>query len=148
MGMQPAVKAILGEQSQMIALFDDSAALEHDDRIGVADRGQTVRNDDARTIFHQDFQGDLNILLGELSIFAVASSRIRICGSAASARAKLRSWRWPKERFLSALAEHRVITPRQLHDEVMRAHGLRRREDLVLAAMAGIADIFEDRLRK
>ena len=63
----------------------------------------------------------------------VASSRIRIRGSASSARAIATRWRWPPESGQPALADDRVVAVRQAGDELVRLRAPRRRLDLLAA---------------
>lgn len=46
----------------MGTIFDDSAAIKHHDPVQTGHRGQTMRNHDARTTFHEGSQGILNQL--------------------------------------------------------------------------------------
>ena len=81
------------------ALLDDPAVLEHDDQVGVADRREPVRDDERRAAREQLAQRALDALRSvPMSTADVASSRMRIRGSASSARANATSWRWPSER--------------------------------------------------
>ena len=50
--VQVGVEAALGEQLVVRALLDDVAVADHQDHVGVADRGQAVRDDKARAAPH------------------------------------------------------------------------------------------------
>ena len=50
--VQIGVEAAQGEQLVVRALLDDVAVANHQDHIGVADRGQAVRDDKARAALH------------------------------------------------------------------------------------------------
>ena len=47
-GVEPGVGAVGGQQLVVGALLDDVAGLHHQDQVGVADRRQPVRDDEAR----------------------------------------------------------------------------------------------------
>ena len=72
------------------------------------------------------------------STLEVASSRIRMRGSASSARAIATRWRWPPESGQPALADQRVVAVGQLGDEA-RARPARRggARDLLVARRPG-----------
>ena len=46
--VQVRVASVAREQGLVAPLVDDAAALEHDDPVGVADRGEPVRDDERR----------------------------------------------------------------------------------------------------
>jgi hypothetical protein len=46
------------------ALFDESAAVEHEDRVGGEDRGQAVGDDDGRPCGEQRLRRGMDQLLG------------------------------------------------------------------------------------
>lgn len=50
--VQIGVEAALGEQLVVCALLDDVAVANHQDHVGVSDRGQAVRDDKARAALH------------------------------------------------------------------------------------------------
>ena len=64
----------------------------------------------------------------------VASSSTRMRGSASSARANATSWRCPSDEPRAALAELRLVAVLEPQDELVRADGLRRVDDLVRRA--------------
>jgi hypothetical protein len=80
------------------ALLDDAAVLEHDDQVGVADRREPVRDHERGPAGEQAAGAPLDLRSVPMSTDEVASSRIRMRGSARRARAKATSWRWPSER--------------------------------------------------
>lgn len=45
----------------MRAGFDDATLVEHEDKIGIADGGKTMCNDDARATLHQANHGLLDV---------------------------------------------------------------------------------------
>ncbi len=58
---QVFVNAIFqGNQFLMGSLFGNHAFVENQNLVGTANGRKTVGNDDARSSFHQDFQGFLN----------------------------------------------------------------------------------------
>src|SRR5581483_8237556 len=59
------VEAADGQQLVVGALLDDASALQHDDLIGITDRGQAMGDDQARTALEQYLEGLLDLLLGE-----------------------------------------------------------------------------------
>ena len=75
------------------AALHDLAALHDDDLVGVANRAQPVRDDDARAAAAP--QALVDVLLGVGSSALVASSRIMIVGSPTSDRAISSRWHWP-----------------------------------------------------
>jgi hypothetical protein len=79
------------------ALLDDLAVLEHDDQVGVADRREAVGDDERGPAREQPVQRLLDRRSVPMSTDDVASSRMRIRGSARSARANATSCRWPSE---------------------------------------------------
>ena len=87
------------------------------------------------------------ICISELvSTFAVASSRIRTCGSPTMARAKLMSWRWPMLRFPPRSCKGRVVALFELGDEFVSSYCLRGVHDLLVRdAVAVVADVLGHR---
>ena len=82
-------------------------------------------------------------------MFEVASSRIRIRGSASSARANATSWRWPAESCAAALADLGVEALGQPLDELDRADRAPRPPDLLLVGVgAAEGDVVADRARE
>jgi hypothetical protein len=79
------------------AALDDLAAFEHQDLIGAADRGESVRDDEGGAAVAQPPQ-----IISSLSLSSddVASSRMRMRGSASRARAIDTRWRWPPESLM------------------------------------------------
>lgn len=50
--VQVGVEAALGEQFVVCALLDDVAVADHQDHVGVSDRGQAMRDDKAGAALH------------------------------------------------------------------------------------------------
>ena len=71
--------------------------VEHDDLVGQRDRRQAVGDDERRAPGHRLVERELDLCSVEASTEEVASSRISTRGSASSARAIARRWRWPPE---------------------------------------------------
>ena len=81
-----------------------------------------------------------------MSTELVASSRIRIRGSASSARANATSWRCPSDRRDAALAELRLVAVLEALDELVGADGSRGSHDLFpLRLRAAEGDVVGDR---
>ena len=86
------------EQLVVRALLDDLAVLEDDDQVGVADRREPVGDDERGPAVQQRARSACSIFRSvPMSTELVASSRIRMRGSASSARANATSCRWPSE---------------------------------------------------
>ena len=75
-----------------------AAFVHHEDTVGALDRREAMRDDDRGSAFHQPAQRLTHPDLRVVSTLDVASSRIRICGLCARARAKLISCFWPVEK--------------------------------------------------
>lgn len=81
----------------MAAALDDPAVFEHQDGLGVADRGKAVRT--VRPYIKASMPC-WTMASVRVSIDEVASSKIMTGGSATAARAMEISWHWPWERLL------------------------------------------------
>src|SRR5439155_25900523 len=57
------VEAAPGQELLVCPLFDDPAALEHDDQVGIADRRQAVGDDEGRSAGQEKPQGPLDLPL-------------------------------------------------------------------------------------
>jgi len=81
-----------------------------------------------------------------VSRLLVASSRMRIRGSARIARAMVRRWRCPPDSFTPALANQRLVSISHLADEFVSVSGLRGPGDFRLrCAASAIGDVFGNR---
>ena len=95
LGLVEAVVRALGlQQFGVRAVLHDLAVVDVEDLVRVLDGGQPVGDDEARTTLEQMPQAGLQ----RVSMFEVASSRIRMRGSASSTRANAMSWRCPADR--------------------------------------------------
>ena len=109
----------------MCACFHNVAVLHDQNQIGVADRGQAVRDDKARTAFHQRFHALLNQdFRPRVDRGRVASSRIRIFGSAKKARAIVNSCFCPLRNVAGFTVDHRLIAMIQRADKVIHMRRL------------------------
>ena len=54
------IQAAFIQQSRMRTFFNDTAMIDNDDLVCIANRAQAVGNDDRGTAFHQPFQCYLN----------------------------------------------------------------------------------------
>ena len=119
-----------GDQLLVRALLDDPAVLEHDDQVGVAIVESRCAITNAVRLT-SSFRSACSIRRSvPMSTDEVASSRMRIRGSARRARAKadeLLTEREPR----AALAELRLVAVLELGDEPVGADRLGRRFDLV-----------------
>ena len=115
----------------MGALLDDAAVLEHDDQVGVADRRQAVGDDERRAVGEQHAERALDLPLG-----ADVDRRGRLVEDEDARVGEQR----PRERDelalaerepRAALAELRLVAVLEPEDEVVRADGLRRLDDLL-----------------
>ena len=90
-------------------------------------------------------QRRLDRRLGGASTAVVASSRIRMRGSASRARAIATRWRWPPEEGEPALADPGVVAVGQFADEAVGLGEARRRFDLRAARRAArVGDVVGD----
>ena len=129
-GVEPAAR----DQLVVRALLDDLPVLEHDDQVGAADRREAVGDDERGAPGEQQRRAPRSIRRSvPMSTDEVASSRIRMRGSASSARANATSWRWPSERRVPRSCSSRVVAVLEPLDELVRADR-RRGGDDVLAA--------------
>ncbi len=111
------------------ALLDDLSVLEHDDQVGVADRRESVRDDERGAVGEQQPQGRVDLSFG-----ADVDRRGRLVEDQDSRICQER----PRERDELSLAEReagsaflqlRLVTVLELLDEVVGADGLRRIDD-------------------
>ena len=108
---QPLERAVDSEQLALRPGLHDVASLDHKDGVGAADGGQPVGDDDRAAPVQQPCRAPARSATSVgRSMFDVASSRIRMRGSASSARAIEISWRSPAESPDAALA-HLVLEP-------------------------------------
>jgi hypothetical protein len=108
-----------GQELVVASVLDDPAVFHHEDAIGVSDRRESVRDDDARSSREQAVDGALYQASVSVSTELVASSRIMMRGSATSARARLMSCFCPW-RAARSFANHRVESPLKPRDEAAR----------------------------
>ena len=96
--VEPRVGAVRPREQLVVAAdLDDAAALEHDDRIGAADRREPVRDDERGAVQHQRRQ---RVLHQALRFGVERRGRLvedRIGESFSSARAIASRWRWPPD---------------------------------------------------
>ena len=93
----------------MVALLDDSTLVYHDNPIRVADRAQAVGDDDGRAPVSKRSIASWISASVTVSMLAVASSRIRIRGSARTARAMQINWRCPTDRLAAAFQDAGLV---------------------------------------
>ena len=142
--MQAVIKPSLGNQFDMIALFDDLAVLQHDDTIRVAHGGQPVCDDDAGAPRQRTRQRGLDFALGETvdvrrRLVEHQNAGIRHDGAREAQQLALTDGN-----IHAALTEDRIVAVRQAFDEIMRADGLGGTDHLVARrVLAVIADIFQ-----
>jgi hypothetical protein len=94
---QALVEPIAPHELGVTALFHDLTALQHDDAIDLAHRGEAMRHDDGGAPLEQHIERVVDACLG-LGV-DVASSSTSTCGFVTMARAKARSWRSPAEKL-------------------------------------------------
>ena len=88
------VVTLLGDELIMRAAFDYATVVEADDHIGVADRRESVRDDERGASLHKGIHAALDNRLGARVDGAGSTSSIIITGgSATAARAMASSWR-------------------------------------------------------
>ena len=97
--VEVGIGAVLRQQFIVRADFEDLAVVENDDARGVADGGEAVGDDKRGAVLRSRLRARWMTTSVWVSTYAVASSRMRMRGAARMARAKLRSCRWPTERF-------------------------------------------------
>ena len=103
----------------MRALLDNFAVVDDHHLIGIADGAQPVGDHKAGAALHQAQQRCWMRASVRVSTLLVASSRIKIAGSARIARAIASSWRWPWLRLLARSERLRLVALRQLADKVI-----------------------------
>lgn len=54
--VQSCVETVVGDQFVMCSAFNDSAVIEHDDLIGIADGAEAMSDDERRATVEQYFQ--------------------------------------------------------------------------------------------
>ena len=126
------VAAAAAQQIVVSAAFDDLAALDHQNRVGVHDGVQPMCDDDGGAVLAEMFDRFLHLLFGfgikrrggfiEQDDRCVAEQRARHRDALALAARQLRA----------VFADRGVIAERKAHDEVVRAGSLRGGDDLVL----------------
>ena len=94
------VDAALRQQLLVRAHLADLAFVHDDDLVGALNRGEAVRDDERGAAFDQLVSASRTRISVSVSTLEVASSRIRILGLCASARAKEMSCFWPVESVL------------------------------------------------
>ncbi len=94
----------------MTALFPDFAFVNDENPVGVLDRRQSVRDDQRGAILQQFVSASWINPSVWVSTELVASSRMRIFGSKASALAKDNNWRCPCDKVDTALLDFFVET--------------------------------------
>ena len=92
-----ANRPLLRHQLAEGAALDDAAAVQHQDGVGVGDRGQAVGDDEGGAALAQPVERALDLASVSTSSALVASSRIRIGASLRMARAMARRWRSPPD---------------------------------------------------
>ena len=114
----------------MVALFYDLPMVDVADHVCVLDGGQSVRDDEARTPLQQVVQSGLKRLFGtriDVRRGFVENQNTRIGQKHAGKRDQLALTCGKRG---TTLLHHRVISVRQIHDELVRMHRLRGRFDL------------------
>ena len=97
--VEVVVAAAHRKQFRVIAALHDHALLHHQNLVGAPNRRQPVGDHKRRPSLHQLIQPAWIIASDSESSELVASSRIRMRGSASSARAIESRCRWPPESF-------------------------------------------------
>ncbi len=137
--VERGVAPVLAQQFVVAAGFDDRAALDHQDAVGMRDGVQPVRDGDGGAALAEMRHGVLNQPLGfgierrgrlvEQDDLRVLDQRAGDGDALALAAGKLRA----------ALADRRVVARREARDEFMGMRGLGRGDDFILGC-AGFAD--------
>ena len=100
------------DQLVVRAARDDAAVRRARRLVGERDRRQPVGDDDRRPLPHHLAEAEPDLASVVASTEAVASSRMRMRGSMASARAIATRWRWPPGERDAALADHGLVAVR------------------------------------
>ena len=116
---QARIKAALGQKLEMLALLDDLAAIEHDDVVGMHDRGEAMGDDEAGALARHALERVLDLALGmaveRRSRLVEHENGRRLQNGAGDRHALLLA----AGEFQAALADERIVAERQRHDEVV-----------------------------
>ena len=80
----------------MRAALDDPALVDHQDAVGAHDRAEPVGDDERRAALQEVFPASCTSISVAVSTALVASSSMKMRGSARNARVKQISCRWPR----------------------------------------------------
>ena len=126
----------------MRAVLHDLAVVDVEDLVRVLDGGQPVGDDEARATLEQMPQAGLQRLLGagvDVRGRLVQNQDARVGEQHTRERDELAL---PGGQGRAALLHRGVVAIRQLHDELVRVHGLRRRLDLLVGGVElAVADV-------
>ena len=129
----------------MRALLDDVAVANHQDHVGVSDRGQAMRDNKARAALHQRIHGALNKLLGtgiDVGSCLVQNQRRTVGQNGAGDGHELAL----TLRQIGALfVNHKVVAAGERMDKVVAARGACGGLDLGIARIgSSVADVLAD----
>ncbi len=116
---QPGVASVAGQQIFVRPLLDHASVIEHQDEIGVADRGETVGDDQVRAACEQRRQRFLHLPLGdgiECARRLVENEDARILQDGARDRQPLPL---AAGEAITAFADHGVVSVGQRSDGVV-----------------------------
>ncbi len=129
----------------MIAGLHDRAILHNDDTVGIANRGQAVRDDETRAVLHQSNHCFLDVHLrpriDRRGCF-VQNENLRIGKNRAGNREQLSL---SLTEIVAALGQYGVVSVRKPFDEFPRLRRFRRRLDLIHGRVQlSVPDIVRD----
>src|SRR5215213_4756629 len=143
------IKTTLLHQLIVIAGLSDHPFFQHDDRVRLANRAQTMRDDDRRSSRHQPTEVVLNRALRfgvERARRLVENQHRRIVVDGTGDRNALLLAAGEREARLTDLC---LVAKRQTHDEVVRACGLSRGQHSIKVRLRVTeSDVARDRLVK
>ena len=148
-GIQLVIPTAKREKLFVVAAFDDLAALQNHDGIGVADGGQAVRDDKRCAVLHQTCQTVLNVTLGTR-----IDGRGRLVenedGCLGNGRTGDVEQLTLTLRQVGAVTfQHCLVAIGQTHNERVCRCGLCRRDNLIVGRIGtAVADVFHDRTGK
>jgi len=125
-----AYTTVQGHQRLVRALFGQFAVLHDEDDVRVADRAETMGDDDGCSTLHQPAQGLHDGLLRdgvETGRRLVENQDRRVADDGAAIAMR---WRWPPEKGDATLADHRVVTVGHRFNEFARVREFGRASDL------------------
>ena len=129
----------------MRALLDDAAVLQHDDAVGIAHRGQPVRNDESGAPGERYFKRRLDFTLGETVDAGGGFIQNEDAGISHYGPRKGKQLPLADGQVDAALAEHGIVALRQARNEVVGTHGACGALYLLATGiLRAVADVFVD----